>query len=223
MNIEVNQEEICDLTGEKIERKEPRIVINNLCFHLESELDTFEESSIDVSLLRSGIRCDLCKDSENLSYRLETDNKYTVICNECKNKAEEFIDNMSHDKLENIYHYSNSGFCIGNPTDECKDIIDGTFIRGDEAVIEIGAKKRFRCKISNIDELIKCFKNPEESKHSRKTETGKNCLSCGEYIGIENIAIKRKYHFHLECCEELAEELKEFRDENMDVIMSESI
>jgi hypothetical protein len=239
--IDSGKSKWCSISGRRIKRKEPHILIDNsIPLHPSSgeKMINFIKDCKSSSELRvskySGNR--LCMSCEEIpAYRkINYSNHSTLICENCYNDATELLKDAK-DISDDIYPFWNSKFCLldtKNPysymNSSSRLSINRDYIEGE--MIEIGDREGRKSVTNNIHIKLENFSNFYSGLNSLpcpfakrgKEDTDSLCPICGE--DMDGIIMKfDNIHFtsHYDCLIEACESIEEYIHRNNSEIISE--
>jgi hypothetical protein len=247
MAVECGKKDVCDLTGKKISRMEPRLNINDLCLNNNppeyggnytvkySELDKLKYSIIFNDSMN--FNCDytyVCphmdeKDDSIIIGETYPSQRCIEVCRECSYDILEGI-GISEDRISKVKYWSDTGICI----DYIDDYVRTSLSKGTEKgyLLFIGVDNRIYIKLDYINKLYNILDKPNQyqdfysqmsSDKCYHIPSEVSCISCGKEINDESHVLGDIGFLHPECNEVLKRDIQDLLDTKIDFIISHTV
>lgn len=243
VKVEFSGNSECDLSGENIKRKEPRIIffrayeiklnkvenLSNIVKYCNKDTDIEKETGLTIEYERAEVSyCSICHNKKKDVFCFDKKDKGEsargLICYKCLNELSR-LTKVIKENLDDIsYYWDSSGFCV-RKINETKTTLYGEeynmndSTRENDFIIEIGFKSPEYVKLDNVEKFKEDLEDIDRNKKSSVS-----CIICNNnrrgYKLNQNVRSKMICET---CRKELLEGLSEFIEKESGFIMSKVI
>jgi hypothetical protein len=232
---QVNIERKCGFTDRIIEINEPHLLLFkkipvsvNEVSNIIDTFDNFENSQlefegrINCNVKSQDCFCDTCNSKPDECIIMSLPSNEHRLCSDCAEDIHAVLQ-INASKIIDKYVGWGFGFSVKELDRGARTIIDNEKVKGRDLIVIGKGRFEFRdCanfKLENIDEVIDCLKNTEDYDFTDSKRIG-DCVICDD--GGFGIRIDDT-HLCFNCKDKVINDLENFRDENLDYIVSNSI
>lgn len=235
VEIDAGFSEFCAVTGEKIKRMEPHVIIFGDLIINKNGFDRIRKSvrNSDVELSNNEIsvsevnqkECSFCVSSADFKIidrkKGRTDCSYR-FCGECYKEFESICLSGFRTIKENIIYHNSSGFKVVKYPREAKfDTPLSSDTVSSDMVIDIGCDNKSQIRLCDLLDFIDSLKNPTESDFITSNIQGRICDICSRDRDVFSIGYKTKVC--KECKESLVESMEDYAEDNKKLIVSRTL
>jgi hypothetical protein len=210
---------------------EPFVYILNQYKLKKSAIPIMKEYLSSNPLNKQKINCTNCKTKDDKSGKITKKGirlGSIELCSNCMDKLRKDLDEVE-EKIEKYFrYYDKSGFLIQEIDAEIVDFIQNKKVNSN-CIIQLSTDRLgpLRTDISNINELINGLSKIDTRDFIIRNSSDGSCISCSksetEYIFRQTRVMGGNFCLCDDCRINIRDNLKSFRDDNIDEILSKSL